>query len=206
MKMIKLFIALILSKIVLNLSSLIGPNQIHLYPSFENSPFITNSWTIGIFVRLKISLWAPLFEDVTDQKLFREILTLCINRGIPPPQPPIFIRILEYEHLTGLTGILFEFPKNDRTNRIVNRGNILQFLMQCREDKLGGEAHIASNILLRNSPTVQNVSSMQEFKLKKIEEDYSMATTFTITFLMVATTLSVISAYVIYYSVAKNSK
>ncbi|KAH8584691.1 uncharacterized protein ELE39_000642 [Cryptosporidium sp. chipmunk genotype I] len=205
--MIKLFIVLILSKMVLNLSSLIGPNQLHtLYPSLENSPIITNSWTIGIFIRLKISSWAPLFEDVADQKIFKETLTLCINRGIPPPQPPIFIRILEYEHLTGLTGILFEFPKNDRTNKIVNRRNILEFLLQCREDKLGGEAHIASSLLLRNSPVAQNTNSIQEFKLKKIEEDYSMATTFTITFLMVATTLSVISAYVIYYSVAKNKK
>lgn len=204
--MIKLFIALILSKMVLNVSSLIEPNRFHsLYSSFENSPILTNSWTIGIFIRLKISLWAPLFEEVTDQKLFKETLTLCINRGIPPPQPPIFIRILEYEHLTGLTGILFEFPRNDQTNKIISRENILQFLMQCREDKLGGEAHIASSLLLRNSP-VHDTNSIQELKLKKIEEDYSMATTFTITFLMVATTLSVISAYVIYYSVARNKK
>ncbi|OII74644.1 uncharacterized protein cubi_00197 [Cryptosporidium ubiquitum] len=192
---------------VFNVSSLIEPNRFNsFYPSLENSPILTNSWTIGIFIRLKISLWAPLFEEVTDQRLFKEMLTLCINRGIPPPQPPTFIRILEYEHLTGFTGVLFEFPKNDQTNKIINRENILQFLIQCREDKLGGEAHIASNILLRNSPVVQNTNSIQELKFKKIEEDYSMATTFTITFLMVATTLSVISAYVIYYSVARNKK
>lgn len=204
--MMILLIVLILSKIVLNASSITVSGQLpNLYPSLENSPIITNPWTVSIFIRLRISLWSPLFEEITDQKFFKEILILCINRGITPPQPPIFIRILEYEHLTGLTGVLFEFPRNGQTE-VISRENILQFLIQCREDKLGGEVHIASNILLRNSPAVQIASSLQEFKLKKIEEDYSMATTFTITFLMVATTLSVISAYVIYYSVAKNKK
>lgn len=191
---------------ILNASSMNVSSQLpNLYPFLENSPIITNPWTVGIFIRLRISSWSPLFEEITDQKFFKETLTLCINRGIIPPQPPIFIRILEYEHLTGLTGILFEFPRNGQTE-VMNRENILQFLIQCREDKLGGEVHIASNILLRNSPVVQNANPMQEFKLKKIEEDYSMATTFTITFLMVATTLSVISAYVIYYSVSRNKK
>ncbi|KAJ1605382.1 hypothetical protein OJ253_3184 [Cryptosporidium canis] len=203
--MIVIFIVLILSKVILNTSSfnvstqLPGPN-----PSLESSPITTNPWTVGVFIRLRISLWSPLFEEITDQKTFRETLTLCINRGITPPQPPVFIRILEYEHLTGLTGILFEFPRNNHTEKI-SRENILQFLVQCREDKMGGEVHIASNVLLRNSPAAQN-NSIQELKLKKIDEDYSMATTFTITFLMVATTLSVISVYVIYYSVGRNKK
>ncbi|KAF7457740.1 hypothetical protein HWI79_1827 [Cryptosporidium felis] len=198
-----LLFSLILTNAILHTNSFYEPNQYFKY-SMENSSIITNPWTLGILIHLKISLWAPLFDDITDRSSFKGMLTLCINRGIPPPQPPIFIRLIEYEHLTGLTGIFFEFPKNEETNTFINRNRIFSFLFQCREDKLGGEAHIATHVLSRNVPTVQ-ITKQEKLQPEKIE-DYSMATTFTITILMVATTLSVISVYVVYYTVMKNKK
>lgn len=194
--------------ILLILNSIVESNDLSNSNTYSKSFSIrTNPWTIGILIRLKLSLWAPLFDDNDDQESFKETLRLCINRGITPPQPPVFIRLLEYEHLTGLTGILFEFPKNEDTVNYINRENILLFLIQCREDKLGGEAHIASNILLRNVPIIHITRQKQDSEHNnKAEENYSMATTFTITFLILATTFSIISAYVIYYTVVKNKK
>ncbi|KAH8739592.1 hypothetical protein FG386_001149 [Cryptosporidium ryanae] len=171
----------------------------------ESYSILMNSWTIGILVKLKLAVWTPLFDDIRDKKSFKETIELCINRGITPPQPPIFIRLLEFEHLTGLTGILIEFPKNKDTIRYINRERIVLFLKKCREDKLEGEVHIASNILLRNNPLVNNPKQKQADSAHRNEDDYTMATTFTITLLLVATTLSIISAYVI-YSTVKNKK
>ncbi|KAH7646942.1 hypothetical protein FG379_002633 [Cryptosporidium bovis] len=167
----------------------------------ESYSILMNPWTIGILLRLKLAVWTPLFDDNRDKKSFKNTIVLCINRGITPPQPPIFIRLLEFEYLTGLTGILIEFPKNKETTEYINRERIVSFLKQCREDKLGGEVHISSNILLRNNPLVINIKQKQVEEVDISEEDYSMITTFTITVLLVATTLSIISAYVIYFTI-----
>ncbi|OII71119.1 hypothetical protein cand_025350 [Cryptosporidium andersoni] len=154
--------------------------------SIRSNLEVVNPWTVGTFIRLRLEKWSPLFDNDSDEVMFKDTLKLCINRGLSFPQPIFHIRILEYERSFGLIGFLIEFPKSEVTSGI-NRVSIYNFLMQCRKDKFEGEAHIALPSLLRN---VVQMPAMIE---TEDSENYTLVMTLTIVFLAVTTSLSVIS-------------